>query len=549
LSAPPASFKDGVTSPRRSPRRDSGRFEKDNSMIYEDSFSEIPEAVLEAATPRRPMAKAAQEEQIRSSPLAAYTSNGSATNLQSEPGRLLTPEETPSPTDSQGNSNMRKKGLDTDSVMEDEVSLIIHPSLDGRQTFLQPPEGTHISNASEKVTPINARSSPAMLPLAHALVPALDAEGKGHRPPLSPIIRAGQALQSVTSDNSSPVARQRTLGSPFRRSGSNISNSAKSDKSWTLLEEDMSQPRASLFQQQPQDAGTPVIQDPFTEETQTSGQPSFVRALAQSVFSTVAKSIPVFRSSVSSPAPKVIHEELDEMSWMPDSPSKTALDGGANSEEPRGLTSDEPPASQPMVQLSVGQDQHAELGLNRATDEPNGDDGDHEGDEEDIWAVEAQRPTPRSKRQQPFGKQTAGLAGRRGKLPSPWTRKAGVAKKAVVPPHRQSPYKRAMARDEESQIDEYSMLSQAKASHVPHKDIELKPQATNLHRPHFQERRQQTKLESLCGEVSFSRNKRGMRSLFNPTWATPCFLQSLRSSSSRAPSESLFGARRAAFQP
>ncbi|KAJ6786422.1 hypothetical protein PWT90_04044 [Aphanocladium album] len=54
----PRSSLPGADSPDRTPRPRSGnaavQYSRDDSVMYEDSFSEIPQAVLEAATPRRP---------------------------------------------------------------------------------------------------------------------------------------------------------------------------------------------------------------------------------------------------------------------------------------------------------------------------------------------------------------------------------------------------------------------------------------------------------------------------------------------------------------
>jgi serine/arginine repetitive matrix protein 2 len=453
--APSTTFK-GSAPGQKSPRRDSGRFGGEESVAYDDSFSEIPDAVLEAATPRRPTTmRLLQQHEPQPSPLA---SSSVTANPQSETGRLLTPDDTPSPPaegDADG-SDAKLSSPPSDATLE--VIHASHQPSSVSGSLFGTVRTTQHGNEGEKFTPNGAVSTlfdhPAQPP--NLLAPQTSSAPQGQRPALSPIVRAGRALQSITSDPPSPVGQRSSLGSPFKDSRGSNGSRPRSGKSTRSVSMPAEAPPSQVYE------------DPFGQETENSGQPGFVRALAQSVLSSVTRNIPSFRNSIRN-SPKAQLPNPDEMSWVADSPSRTEARRRASTEQPQVPT----PVRQSSESISLSQHPGPEeeirqmLGLNGAMDE----NADGDGEEEDIWAVEAQRATPRSARQKPFGNKAAAGPRRRGKLPSPWNKKEVLGRDQPVA----SPKKTVQLQADRSELEEYSMLTQAKIPHVPQKKFDIGP--------------------------------------------------------------------------
>ncbi|KAI0799920.1 hypothetical protein GGR55DRAFT_668302 [Xylaria sp. FL0064] len=195
---------------------------------YDDSFSEVPEAVLEAATPRpvRRVETPTHGSLERNEELHQTTrSTGRRSSPDYGSSRLRTPEET-----SSSNAESRKahdedvgEGLQTQnqplSTQRTDVPssppILTRPrSLDFGYSNLQ-----HELNAVQE-----RRSSSPQRQLSGKTAPTqaqtLEAPLPSARPSLSPIVRVGRTLQNVMSDNSSPEHREGNLGSPFRGSAS-----------------------------------------------------------------------------------------------------------------------------------------------------------------------------------------------------------------------------------------------------------------------------------------------------------------------------------------
>ena len=225
-----------------------------NSQAYEDSFSAIPSAILEAATPacaRHSRSKARLEtDRIDLSSnrliiLDPSRPNSSAGQVSSKPSspRLPTPEETPSPlspsTQPEPASEKAQSGLPT-SITDDRFTA--NESSIYSQMRSSPPSGApcrytytaHLRQRRElqpdvTQTPSIVFSSPSLPPPINfaRTQPALAVQnGQTERAGLSPIARAGRALQDAVGPFSSPRNRAQSLRSPFKSPIANIRSSS-----------------------------------------------------------------------------------------------------------------------------------------------------------------------------------------------------------------------------------------------------------------------------------------------------------------------------------
>ncbi|KAK2066144.1 hypothetical protein LY76DRAFT_621559 [Colletotrichum caudatum] len=444
------------------------------SVTYEDEFSEIPDAYLEAATPGKlnlpqvhedegetmnafeddiqdemeedfeddieePYAdqaeaedeeEAAEEDARKSSPKSAAPSNASVSYTRSDSARMPTPDDTPSPNDVPVPQSDAKTIEAPRSSPSAEYSQHHEMSSD-------PPVPELTTNApaatSEYITPVAPVSSPVPSPDANLLAPRAASPDNGARPALSPIVRAGRALQSVTSDASSPP-RQNSLGSPFRptTSSSQPQSAAKSIRSWTQPLSNLIQAGAQFFGSPtraqapppppppsvPQSTGAPY-EDPFGHEDDHTGQPSFMEALAKSMRVSRPEEQGETSVSMSGSLQVAPADEADEMSWMEEAPA---------------------PREQPFTQSRSMHSSTNAAGASRTSrrpsfeglsltfdgaDETEVEEEAGENEDDDIWAIEASRPASSSIRQQSFGKRPiAPVPPRRAALPSPWQRRA-----------------------------------------------------------------------------------------------------------------------------
>ncbi|KAF9770813.1 hypothetical protein IL306_011571, partial [Fusarium sp. DS 682] len=580
-------------SPLATQRYDSSYLDNDDSNLYEDSFSEIPDAILEAATPRRPRAatknaplergdvemddadliqfeeepqqsevqqekKAVEEQETHEEqqqqevePLAA--SNGSAFS-RSDGGRLPTPDDTP-PNIDLGSDNARKSTgashnsarstssrgsslrnsspvavtqaqvpptktteaddgvvdmavevagqitneavVEVEELADDEDDPIMDSTImlepdDHSDVDKQPLEETIMENLVEErhdeaeeipeiivpqqsrlsleaetqqpeVTPLNQLTSPVQEPQS---LPDVASE-RVRRPTLSPIVRAGRALQSVTSDPPTPEARDHHLRSPFRRSSSrelgprvpqfNRRTSASPGKSHAVTE----------TAQVPK--GDEVYEDPFGTSSRHTGQASFMEALER----RSAGSSPRHRRTMSreSAASSTHFQAPSEggMSWVDrEGPISDTLRGDVPLEAFARSTA-RPPESLP---ISHGQ-------LDGTVDDA--DETEDAGDDMDLWEFEAQRSSPHAARQPSQARKPESPIHRRSNLPSPWRRQAhrGTQRPPSVEQQKRNgpeeneqhldeddapqPDAMEVAQDEPSQAEEYSLLTQKEA--------------------------------------------------------------------------------------
>jgi hypothetical protein len=519
-------------SPLASQRQDLSHLENEESNLYDDSFSEIPDVVLEAATPRRPRAAAKdllsesndvemedaqliqleeeadepeqqedeqvpqghedqedQEEREEQAEQEEEVGPPTASNVsavsRSDAGRLPTPDDTP-PNIEVGSDNVQKstgvsqssarsassrgsslknsspapetqaqiepevieeapETVDDEPVNEDnelmmddvgvslqepddhsdledhilEETLIEHPEEEegqeeeheGEEALPEAPApqkarlSLETENQQAEVTPLNQLTSPIQ---EHVTLPEMVSE-RASRPTLSPIVRAGRALQSVTSDPPSPEARDHHLRSPFRRSAtrelgpretqSNRRTSASPGKSRAF-------PDAGQI---PQD--NEIYDDPFGTHTRHTGQSSFMEALERSS----RGSSPRHRRTASreSIASSIRFQGPSEggMSWVDnEGPISDNLRGDVPLEAFARSTARHPKSPS----ISHGQ-------MDGTVDDAD-DETEDAGDDMDLWEFEAERSIAQSTRQPPTERKPESPVHRRSNIPSSWRR-------------------------------------------------------------------------------------------------------------------------------
>ncbi|KAG0652638.1 hypothetical protein D0Z07_0698 [Hyphodiscus hymeniophilus] len=215
-----------------------------NSQVYEDSFSAVPSAVLEAATPvptrhaplllrpENPHASTASNRLSIPALRRPTPSGRNSTNPAT--ARLLTPEETPSPSaDSPAPPRSTREKAQAEGLLQARVERLtetessIHSHLRSSPPSIAPRRYTYTAHLRQRrelnpditQTPSIVFSSPSLPPPIHAargppVLPVQTTEIE--RSGLSPIARAGRALQDVVGPTLSPRARAHSLGSPFK---------------------------------------------------------------------------------------------------------------------------------------------------------------------------------------------------------------------------------------------------------------------------------------------------------------------------------------------
>lgn len=503
----------------------------EDSNIYDDSFSEIPDAVLHAATPRRPRAaskrsplekedvqmedvqliqlddkpeepeiheqhkvsedpEVQEKQQDEAGPPPPPASNVSAAS-RSETGRLPTPDDTSSNIEVESDNNQKpttgsrnsprpasSRGpslknvspepvrqaqtlpeavdeIDNEVVGEqankdnellidfdapaqepDDHSDVDHDYLNepddhsdaDEQVFeetvigdsveeepeevqelprviepKQPRLSLETENQQPEVTPMNQLTSPAQEPQS---LPELAPE-RARRPTLSPIVRAGRALQSVTSDPPSPEARDHHLRSPFRSSATRELGPRESQMRRTSASPGKSRAFSEVAQIP---HGDQAYEDPFGTNTRHTGQPSFMEALEKSS----RTSSPRHRRTVSrdSAASSTHFQAPSEggMSWVQnEGPISPSLRGDVPLEAFARST-----ARRQSPSVTHGQ-------LDGVVDVAD-DETEDAGDDMDLWEFEAQRSSPHAAPEPPAEKKPESPYRRRGKIPSSWGR-------------------------------------------------------------------------------------------------------------------------------
>ncbi|KAL2136695.1 hypothetical protein VTI74DRAFT_2106 [Chaetomium olivicolor] len=437
--------------------------EHHETSAYNDSFSEIPEAVLTAATPGR---------YHQPQPPAEEPSSG---DIQPSIER---PSTTPSPvlsdTEDRDAPTKPPSRLATDAEMRSSPP-IANPSPQQRSTSFMP----HYTRRNSTETPADQLSS-----FASSNAPVRDAQpqlpvhlpvpDQQPRPSLSPIVRAGRALQLITSDPPSPPARGSVLGSPFRGSVPKSSQSPAPVPPEAPATRSLSQPGGNGVTQSPQRSwlapfsqmkdfivrsaqslspsrvsvsGTERMEDPFGPDPDERPGSRSTRTTLFSGAARQAVDRDATISLASSTGANSVHEEEDErISWQDEMEGRTAgpqrtaspdlgdvdarafasagagADRGWRGHYQRSANESdmEVEAEAPGPQAVLGQEEEAHKEEQEHEQVPEQLEGQEEDEEEDIWAIEAQRPTPYAQKIGPARREPVLESPPRSKISSSW---------------------------------------------------------------------------------------------------------------------------------
>ena len=353
-----------------------------------------------------------------------------ASVARSESSRLPTPPEdvpylAPAPSSPQRPNSLQRPRFQS-NITSPLQSMNIAPSVQYYEMAEPSPanqqnqqhQSPSVERAASSATPVNQISSPAQEP--QSLVQE-HGQDKASRPLLSPILRAGRMLQSVTSDPPSPDDRDRQLGSPFRSSGSKDSGRGSREprgKRW--LSKSPTRPpnfsQSQLFSHR--------------ESPRRISPGSLSNSGSREATPRASATVPLVK--ITSPHQSTTSSVLQSppsdgvMSWImregPISPKlrgdNTLRDAYAAAGSNRGTTP-QPAAEEEVDEAASSAEGHSEV---RDAVEAVVDNESQADDETDIWELEAQR-TPRPARQQPFGSSTTPRTARRRRaIPSAWTK-------------------------------------------------------------------------------------------------------------------------------
>ncbi|TLS22899.1 uncharacterized protein PpBr36_06343 [Pyricularia pennisetigena] len=464
---------------------------QEESILYDDSFSEIPDAVLEAATPRPPRKYVEDEAGTQEEPShdveeilsdGALEDHGNDVEEAADPSRdnsaepaaaaaaqgplsdtgsmLLTPEETPSPTNDEACAEEAVDEPITSDVAEEDLRSS-PPLLRLAMSTSGTSSGRHMRHNSTE-TPIDPSlpEVPSAPPVAVAAADRLDLPSLTARPLLSPIVRAGRALQTVTSDPPSPKGRESLLRSPFRSSGTRDSQEQQpsSRQSTNITEQNVSEaPQSPPTATAPQPQSTqrsqrswaqtfnPMkqIKNIMSQGAQMFSSPKFTMPegmddpfgpdpdMPKPAASRLQANSPITQEQEQVPEPETHPVTADDtlqedgMDWEP---SESPTEGVARRARSASASSvftnrasaqaaafeaeseaDDPDATEPELHNSDAQPAAAEM------------DDTEEDEDEDIWAIEAERPIGSPRKVPQVQDPTLNRWGR-GKSPSPWTR-------------------------------------------------------------------------------------------------------------------------------
>ncbi|VUC32052.1 unnamed protein product [Clonostachys rosea] len=510
---------------------------------YEDSFSEIPQTVLEAATPRRPtsfvpapeepasegraieeqapeeeddddqveLIEESEEEEVEpindvlvrdftpvedltvpeapeeapealrsdefsdpqeleeqqsrliNNPYPSHQHLPPPSNASSaaQTDRLPTPDDTPPNLQAEPSEDLDKPEDEAmrSSPLVPQLQLESQPisSPVTSDPLTEQPLPTERPAVSIEITPVNQLSSPANEPQSVAAESPME---RAARPALSAIVRAGRALQTITSDPPSPEPQEHQLGSPFRSSVSKDSWSGSREGATGRRSNIISPSRRSIGHQR-QSAS---IDDPFISASRNTGQSSFMQALGWSMSRQQSpdKSRPQPSGSTSSSMRATPPD--DGMSWVAnEGPISPRLRGDNSLREAAGLpatVADQAPNPQNEMEEKLTSNLHQAEELSQ------------QDDETDIWELEAERslldPAPEQSSQDVFS-----ASHRRGTIPSPWTKQSTWSREQATAQATEASVGRTAeittnpdghAHSEADSTEEYSLLAQRQAA-------------------------------------------------------------------------------------
>ncbi|QUC23811.1 uncharacterized protein UV8b_08052 [Ustilaginoidea virens] len=343
---------------------------------------------------------------------------GHEQNSEAEPKTEAEPEPEPEPEPEFERQNV-DEDMDDQQPHSDEQGQL--PDEDDGDVSTRPQQPRESVTAesfrrSLDTTPPHQISSPVQEPQSLQHETTLQ---KTLRPHLSAIVRAGQVLQSITSDPPSPEGQEKQLGSPFKRSGSKESwNGSRDSQTSHRTSRSPLQPRAGA-----QTAATrisPAGQDASAASPIKPGRPVVSGSPGQSQEPLPERDDESPATSSPASSMRVTPPSDGAMSWIArEGPISPSLRGDNSLREAARLP-ERQTASPAAAQRAVQQPSEAAQEPPREA----APDRDVPDDETDIWELEAQRETPRPPRQQSFGKRVPTSNHRRGAIPSPWTKRS-----------------------------------------------------------------------------------------------------------------------------
>ncbi|KIH94947.1 hypothetical protein SPBR_03557 [Sporothrix brasiliensis 5110] len=186
-----------------------------NNQEYDDSFSEIPDSVLEAAVPQTtttttPFFSRHQAELTGQFAMGSARANANVEAVEPHHEGQSSPVDAAAEDDDQAAHSQPDVEAEITSSPPIHFARAQHAAIS--EQAAQRPRLLH----EIRTTPV-AFQSPRY-PVTADQNDYLRVPSEGFRPSLSPIVRAGRALQSVTSDPPTPKENEGFLRSPFRSS-------------------------------------------------------------------------------------------------------------------------------------------------------------------------------------------------------------------------------------------------------------------------------------------------------------------------------------------
>ncbi|KAJ3560146.1 hypothetical protein NPX13_g9408 [Xylaria arbuscula] len=456
---------------------------------YNDSFSEIPEAILEAATPRR-------ARRGKPSPRMSIERNEDTLQTTHPPGRRSSPDygsnRLPTPEETSSSNAGSRKAQEEDTGAGPEYQE--HPGLvNNTDVPSSPPIRTrpraldfgHSKLQTELNTVQGRRSSSSQRQLFDKIAPtqlhSLEAPHRSSRPSLSPIVRVGRTLQNVMSDHSSPDTREANLGSPFRGSASSdhphqslvpasSSPSVRAQKASHLgrsFRSSLGQPLGRASYIADETAHSVMSEDGIGSRTgypnnATTHQPPETLSLPPAAF----KSRSTEQGTMGMDGET---QRVAQSSYFQQPSQEHSLSQITNAQEPditqvRSIGTDNVPSADTYAHIeqrqTVGDEPRQEIDEENDMFEVHAGGDESEGDELDVWDIEASRMSP-TKPESP--RNTANLStkrdapsSRRSKVPSPWRRN-----------NRRLIYKDDIASSSQIEIEESSQSETEQSPPVP----------------------------------------------------------------------------------
>ncbi|KAK3986232.1 hypothetical protein QBC44DRAFT_273469 [Cladorrhinum sp. PSN332] len=497
-------------------------FQEPDVSGYNDSFSTIPDSVLIAATPRKPLRLPveneeleevdAQEDEIPSEQIQPSIERQSTVNPsipQSETNRLLTPDETSSPIppedgELQPEPQLSGPALEVEMPSSPPVS---NPSPPPQQLLITSFSSHMRSNSTE--TPADQLSSfrsgsTANLNAQQQAIPqpSLTLPEPVHRPSLSPIVRAGQRLQQVTSDPPSPPARDNMLGSPFRGSITKSSQSpapfiapariVRSPTTEAPQEEDEPRPwsnplatvknfvsnaaRAISPRRRGSLPGTELLEDPFGPDPAERARSGEARKTLFSPANQVVDRDATI-SATGSPKPASVRDD-DAMSWQGES---SPVRDPVIEEQKFASPTSSVFAAHGSFLSTVPERTPFSLGVAAARAQAQ-QPQEEEEEEEDLFLLEAQRPTPFVARHAPLEEQTNVEPPRRATIASPWNRRERQDRQRPGYNDENRPLTQSVSANGDHEL---SLLSQVNENRAPARSRPAPAPATAKKQPAF----------------------------------------------------------------